>query len=92
MSQSPTPPIKEFRSRGIKAAIWRKDVQKDGHTFVRHSVRIQKSYRDEAGNWKTTEYFYPEDLPRLALVAEKAFEFISLNGSEEAPDTTGIPL
>ena len=92
MSENANPPIKEFRSGGVKAAIWRNDVQRDGQTFVRHSVRIQKSYRDDRGDWKTTEYYYPEDLPRLALVAGKAFEFINLTESEEAPHTADIPV
>ena len=92
MSTNSNKPVKEYRSGGVKASIWRNDVQQDGRTSTQYSVRIQKTYRDKSGNWKTSEYYYPEDLSRLALVANKAFEFISLKESQDAPDDGNIPL
>ncbi len=86
------PPVKEFRSGSIKAAIWRHDAQQDGRTFARYSVRIQKSYRDKAGDWQTTEYYNREDLPHVVLLTNKAFEFISLKESQEGPDDDNIPV
>jgi len=86
MDTLPNLPIKEFKSGGVKAAIWRNDVERDGRTFAQFSVRFQKSYRDKAGNWHTSEYYYPEEVFRLALLANKASEFISLKESQEAPD------
>ena len=76
-------PDKEFRAGTVTAAIWRNEVEKDGRTVVQHTVRVQKRYRDASGEWKTTEYFFPNDLPKLRLVVEKAFEHVSLKGSEE---------
>jgi hypothetical protein len=88
----PRLPIKEFKAGGVKAAIWRKDVEQDGRTFARYSVRIQKSYRDKAGDWQVTQYYEPRDLPLVALLANKAFEFISLKESQDAPDDENLPL
>ena len=89
MTQQENCPVKEFRVGGVKAAIWKDVVQQDGRTVVRYSVKIQKSYRDKATDeWKTTDYFYPADLPKLLLVAQKAFEFVSLKESEEG---SGLP-
>lgn len=83
--QANTAPVKEFRVGGVKAAIWKNEVEQDGRTVIRYSVKIQRSYRDKASDeWKTTEYFFPEDLPRLILVAQKAFEYVSLRESEES--------
>jgi hypothetical protein len=86
--QQATPPVKEFRARGgIKAAIWRNEVQQNGYTVVQHSVKIERSYKDRTtGEWKTTDYFRPQDLPRLILVAQEAFRFVSLVESEETDD------
>ena len=53
--------------------------------MIRYSVKVQKSYRDK-DKWKTTDNFYPTDLPKLLLVAQKAFEFVSLRESEEGSD------
>lgn len=86
MTQQGNQPIKTFRIKSISASIWRNDVEKDGVTVVRHSVRIQKRFRQDDGEWKNTDYFFPEDLPKLQLVTAKAFEFVSLKESEDSPD------
>ena len=87
MTQQRQSPIKEFRAASIKAAIWSEEREEQGRTVVRHTVRIQKRYFDKtSGEWRTTKYFFPNDLPRLCLVAKKAFEFIALSESaEETP-------
>ena len=82
MSQQKQRPVKEFRVRGIKAAIWEKSIQKDGRTFTQHSVRIYKSYKNQQGHWQETDFYGPHDLPAVRLLADRAFEFIALKESE----------
>jgi len=84
--QTSTAPIKVIRAGGISASVWKDEVEKDGATVVRHSVRIQKRFRQDNGEWKNTDYFFPEDLPKLQLVAAKAFEYISMKASEGSSD------
>lgn len=87
MSQSqPQPPVKEFKAGTISASIWRKAVEQNGRKVVQHSIRIQKRYRDKEGNWKDTDYFFANDLPRLVLVAQKAFEHAALTESADEED------
>ena len=88
----PRLPIKEFKSGGVKAAIWRKDVDRDGRTFAQFSVRLQKSYRDKSGAWQNTQYYDRADLPDIVLITSKAYEFISLKESQEGPDDQNLPL
>jgi len=90
MSQEKSKPIKDFRSGNIQASIWRNEVDKDGQTVVRHSVRIQKQFRNDEGDYQETNYYFRDDIPRLILVAQKAFEFISLSESKEAEES--IPV
>lgn len=85
-------PVKEFRAGTISAAIWEKAVTINGRSVPQHSIRIQKRYKDErSGEWKTTTYFRLEDMPRLALVANKVFEYVTLREIDEvsgqAPST-----
>ena len=72
--QQPTPPIKKFCVRGrIEAAIWQNQVEQNGRPVVQYSIKVQRSYKDkDSGEWKTTDYFRPQDLPSLALVAQEA--------------------
>jgi hypothetical protein len=80
-------PVKEFRVGLIKVAIWRNEVEQNGQQVVRHSVRIGKRYFDRQQNtWADSDYFFVNDLPRLRLLVEKAFEFIALK--ETASDSS----
>ena len=82
--QANAAPIKEFRAGGIRAAIWRNEVQQDEKTVVRFSTKIEKRYRKkQTDEWQSTDQYFPEDLPKLALVATKAFEYVSLKESED---------
>lgn len=90
MAQQPQKPIKEFRAGNVKAAIWEDEREDQGRTTTRHSVKIQKRFLDKnTGDWHDTDYFFPNDLPRLCLVAAKAFEHIALRESEDDP---GMPV
>jgi len=90
MNQENRGPIKEFRAGNIKAAIWKDEREDQGRTVTRHSVKIQKRFFDKrTGEWQDTDYFFPNDLPRLCLVAERAFEHIALHESEDEP---GFPI
>lgn len=71
-------PIKEFRIGRIQVAIWKNESEENGKTIVKHSIRIQKSFRDEDGEYKDTNNYFPDELPKLSLAVSKAFEFIAL--------------
>ena len=84
MAQESRKPIKEFKAGTIKAAIWKEEQEDQGRIVVKHSVKIQKRFFDKtSGEWRDTDYFFANDLPRLRLLAEKAFEYIALRESEE---------
>ena len=71
-------PIKEFRIGQIQVAVWRNESQENGQTIVKHSVRIQKRFRDEDSEYKDTNNYFPDELPKLSLAVNRAYEFIAL--------------
>ena len=84
MTQQAQKPTKEFRAGTVKAAVWKEQREEAGRSTVRYSVKIEKRYFDEASKeWRNTDYFFANDLPRLRLVAEQAFEFIVLRACDE---------
>jgi len=83
-------PIKDFRAGNIQASVWRNEVQKDGQTVVRHSVRIQKQFRKDGGDYQETNYYFRDDLPKLILVAQKAYEYIALSESRDAEESASV--
>ena len=88
--QNKDKPIKDFRSGNIQASVWRNELKKESEIVVRYSVRIQKRFKNKEGEYENTNYFFQDDLPKLILVAQKAFEFISLTESKDAEET--IPV
>ena len=82
-------PASEFRAGTVVAAVWTKATTLNGRSVPQHSIRVQKRYRDEkSGEWKTTTYFRPDELPKLALVVSKAYEHLMLRALE---DTSAAP-
>jgi len=80
------PPIKDFRTRGLSVAVWENDgFTRDRQPIKYHTVTLRKSYKDqETGEWKDSNTFFPDDLPRLRLLIEKAYELILLTPRENA--------
>ena len=78
-------PVKVFKAGGIKAAIWENTVDRNGQQVVLHSVQIDRTYKD-GEEFKHTNHFPERDLPKVQLVAAKAFEFLSLKGNDDGGD------
>ena len=80
--QSSQRPVKEFRAIGgghVTASVWRNENERDGQIVVSYSIRLQKRYYDrDTKTWHDSEYYFPEDLPKLRLVIEKAYEYTRL--------------
>ncbi len=83
-------PVKEFRAGGIRASIWRNDAKNNGRTATKYSVRLQRRFRKKDGNYDNTDYFFPDDLPRLTLVAQKACAYVALTESKEPDEAPPI--
>lgn len=74
-----TLPVKTFRCGAIEAAIWLFPQVRDGAVVDIASVTITKSYKDkETDEWKTTDFLYPDDLPKLVTVATEAYRHLRL--------------
>ena len=71
-------PMETFRAGGVKATVWENALKtKDGKTIDVFSINIDRSYKD-GEEWKTTSSFKLNDLPKVELVARKAYEYLAL--------------
>ncbi|MFT4297958.1 MAG: hypothetical protein ACMXX5_02090 [Candidatus Woesearchaeota archaeon] len=77
-------PEKKFRAGTISATVWENSIEKDGEKSSYNTVSLERAYKDKAGNWQSANSFRPNDLPRLSLVAQKAFEYIVCKNNAEA--------
>lgn len=86
-------PIREFRSGTITAAIWSNEhTHENGSQSSSFSVTIKKRFCDKNGRWQDTTSFFADELPRLRLVAAKAYEFVMLSQSMEDESSDAGPV
>ena len=77
-------PEKNFRVGGVRAAVWNwTNTTKFGRSFAQRKVVLDRSYRDNEGNWKNTNSYAANDIPKAILALSKAYEYLhSANGEE----------
>lgn len=77
-------PIKVFRCGPVKAAIWFNSRITDDTLVEVHAIKIDRSYKDrDSDEWKSTNIFNAEDLPKVATVAMEAYKAIRVQESED---------
>jgi hypothetical protein len=86
VGESGKQPLKKFRAGPICATVWSNEGQgKDGNSVLYSTVSLDRSYKDKSGDWQKTSSMRVNDLPRAALVATKAYEYLVLN--QAIPDS-----
>ena len=66
-------PIFSRRLNKIEVAIWRNESE----AAVWHNVTFQRTYRDEKGEIQNTSNFRMDDLPAVAFLAAKAYDYLA---------------
>ena len=83
-------PIMEFRAGSVRASIWHDEASRGtNETFSVFSVRVERRYKDAAGNWQSASSFRRRDLADLEMVVFKAREYISVNEREPDAEQAG---
>ena len=76
-------PIKKFGAGAISASVWKNEL-KDGTEI--NAVTIERRYQNKDGDWQSTNNLRVNDLPRVALLAQKAYEFLICSKHDEAKE------
>lgn len=71
-------PVKKFRCGNVTATVWKNVITKNNMEVDIFNTTIEKSYKDELGNWKTTNSYGVYELNKVRLVSEEAFRFLSM--------------
>lgn len=70
---------KKFSTGAIQATIWNNSKEGQNRMFT---ISLNRRYKDKYGNWKTSNNFSPNDLPKAKLLIEKVYEFLVLKSDE----------
>jgi len=69
-------PVHEVKLGLVKASVWENEKG--------HSISLNKSYKNESGEWKTTNYFTAFDAPAAARCLEAAIDYV-MSAPRKAP-------
>ena len=77
-------PEKKFSTGAVRATIWKNSGKNKttGEAVEYRTISIDRSYKDKNDEWQSTNSLRVNDLPKAALVLNKAYEFIVLKDSE----------
>jgi len=70
-------PVKAFQCGRIKAAIWKGQKVINNAIVEVHTIKIDRSYKD-GEEWKHTNAFFDEDLPKVVVVANEAYKYLRM--------------
>jgi hypothetical protein len=82
-------PEKRFRVGTISATVWQNQGKnKGGDPVAYRTVSVQRGYKDKGGEWQNTTSLRTNDLPKVSVVLQKAYEYILFNSqsSNEIPE------
>ncbi len=80
-------PEKRFRCGSIEAAVFVNEIEKNGAKVKLKKVSIQKRYINADGEWKSTNSYDTNDLPKLKLVVGEAYRYLALGQGNGAGDS-----
>jgi hypothetical protein len=68
-------PEMRWQIGSISISVFQNEVRKpNGETFPVRKVVLQKTYRDESGNYRNTNSLDVQEIPKAILALEKAYE------------------
>ena len=79
-------PEKRFKCGAVEAAVFVNEIEKNGKKIELKKVSIQKRYMTADEEWKSTNSYDANDLPKLKLVADEAYRYLVLNQGSGSRD------
>jgi len=77
-------PEMKFSTGAISATVWRNaGIKKSGEQTEFNTISLQRRYTDKKGEWQSTSSLRVNDLPRAALVLNKAYEYLVMKQDVE---------
>jgi hypothetical protein len=76
-------PEKRFKAGSCEAAVFENEITRDGNTITVKKVAIQKRYKTQNDEWKSTHSLDQNDLPKMMLALSKAYEYLTLREDKQ---------
>jgi hypothetical protein len=89
MAPTTTKPVQTFRLRGVTVSVFENTAKTKDREVTFHKVAIQRSYRDDDGEWKNTTSYGRDDLPVMGLLLKQAWQWILEAEASRGKDESG---
>jgi len=76
-------PEKRFKAGSCEAAIFENEINRDGNKVIVKKVSIQKRYKTQSDEWKSTHSLDQNDIPKMILALSKAYEYLTLREDKD---------
>jgi len=79
--------INKFKAGAVIADVWANEMKdRQDNKFSVYTIAFERNYKDRDGNWKSTNSMRVNDIPKLRLVAQEAYEYLVRKGSDDNGD------
>lgn len=94
MEKEHTPPIKKFRAGILSVAVWENTgtSKRTGEQVKFNTITTDRRYKDKEGEWKSTRTLRINDMPKMILLLQKAYEYFILKGTNGNGSSETIPV
>jgi len=82
-----TKPETVFKIGAVRASVFRNIISKAGRSIPLPKVVVEVRYKDNSGNWQSTNSLSINDLPKAILALQKAYEYLMEHKEKPPPDT-----
>ena len=77
-------PVHKVRMGGVTGTIWENEIEtKAKEKITVFNTTIERSYKDDKDEWKTTSSMKLNDLPKVMMVSQECFKWIAMKTGEE---------
>lgn len=83
-------PENKFQIGAVSACIWKRShTTKDGQSFEKRQVSLDRTYKDRNGNWKNSSSYDTNDIPKAILALSQAYQHL-VKKSETASNGVAV--
>jgi len=80
-------PEKKFKAGAVAATVWINKTEKGSFP----SIQLSRSYLDKENNWKDTNSYKMNDIPKALLVLGEAYKYVAMKEKEKAAPVAPTP-
>ena len=76
-------PKNKYRAGNITLTVWENtNTNKEGKEYTTESYTLQRSYTKPDGKWENTQSIRTQDLPKVAMLCNKAYQESTMKKEE----------